>query len=408
MHCRFCQTPLEHLFVSLGSSPLSNAFLRAEDLHKMEPYYPLDAYVCENCLLVQLDEFEKPSDIFDSNYAYFSSYSESWLKHCRQYVDMAVKRFELNERSSVVEIASNDGYLLQYFKNYNIPVLGIEPAANTAAVALAKGIPTEVAFFDVSYARKMRQEGRQADLIIGNNVLAHNPDINNFVGGLKPALKTGGVITMEFPHLVRLMEEIQFDTIYHEHFSYFSFLTVERIFRSHGLVIFDVEELPTHGGSLRIYAGHPEDPGRSSSTRVEELRTRERESGYGEVCHYLSFSQRVQSVKRELLQCLIEVKKAGKKIVGYGAPAKGNTLLNYCGIRTDFLDYTVDRSPHKQNCYLPGSHIPVKHPDRLREDRPDYVLILPWNIKEEIVEQVKFIREWGGRFIIPIPHVEIL
>lgn len=408
MYCRFCHTPLRHLFVSLGSSPLSNAFIRAEDLHKMEPYYPLAVYVCENCLLVQLDEFEKPTEIFNKDYAYFSSYSESWLRHCRQYVDMAVKRFGLNEESSVVEIASNDGYLLQYFKNYNIPVLGIEPAANTAAVALAGGIPTEVTFFDRNYANKMRHEGRQADLIIGNNVLAHNPDLNNFVGGLKPALKTGGVITMEFPHLIRLMEENQFDTIYHEHFSYFSFLTVERIFRSHGLVIFDVEELPTHGGSLRIYAGHPEDPDRSSSTHVEELRSRERESGYGDIRQYLSFHQKVQSVKRDLLQCLIEMKKAGKKIVGYGAPAKGNTLLNYCGIRTDFLDYTVDRSPHKQNCYLPGSRIPIKHPDQIRKDRPDFVLILPWNIREEIVAQMDHIKEWGGRFIVPIPQVHLI
>ncbi|MEW6332997.1 MAG: class I SAM-dependent methyltransferase [Thermodesulfobacteriota bacterium] len=408
MHCRFCQTPLTHLFVSLGSSPLSNAFLRAQDLRKMEPYYPLDAYVCGNCLLVQLDEFEKPVDIFNNEYAYFSSYSESWLSHCRQYVDMAVKRFGLNERSSVVEIASNDGYLLQYFKHYNIPVLGIEPAANTAAVALAKGIPTDIAFFDENYAKKMRQEGRAADLIIGNNVLAHNPNLNDFVKGLKTALKTDGLITMEFPHLARLMEETQFDTIYHEHFSYFSFLAVERIFGSHGLTIFDVEQLPTHGGSLRIYAGHSEYPGRASSFNVEKLRTRELESGYGAIRHYLSFHQKVRSVKRDLLQCLIELKREGKKIVGYGAPAKGNTLLNYCGIRTDFLDYTVDRSPHKQNCYLPGSHVPVLHPDRIREDRPDYVLILPWNIQEEIVAQLAFIREWGGRFVIPIPQVRIL
>jgi hypothetical protein len=408
MRCRFCRTPLKYLFVSLGSSPLSNAFLRAEDLHKMEPYYPLDVYVCENCLLVQLDEFEKPTHIFNNDYAYFSSYSESWLKHCRQYVDMAVKRFGLNEESSVVEIASNDGYLLQYFKKYNIPVLGIEPAENTAAVALANGIPTDVAFFDNIYGQKMSQEGRQADLIIGNNVLAHNPNLNEFMGGLKPALKAGGVITMEFPHLVRLVEDIQFDTIYHEHFSYFSFLSVERIFRGHDLMIFDVEELPTHGGSLRIYAGHPEDPGRSPSSHVDELRTRELESGYGDTQHYLSFHRKVQSVKRDLLQCLITLKTERKKIVGYGAPAKGNTLLNYCGIRTDFLDYTVDRSPHKQNCYLPGSRIPVKHPDRIRDDKPDYVLILPWNIKEEIIEQMGDIRQWGGRFIIPIPHAQIL
>ena len=408
MNCRFCQTSLKHVFVSLGGSPLSNAFLRAQDLHKMEPHYPLDVYICENCLLVKLSEFEKPTDIFNRDYAYFSSYSESWLSHCRQYVDMVVKRFGLNENSSVVEIASNDGYLLQYFKKYHIPVFGIEPAAGTAAVALANGIPTEVAFFDGSYARRMRQEQRQADLIIGNNVLAHNPNLNDFVGGLKPALKSGGVITMEFPYIVRLIEEIQFDTIYHEHFSYFSFLTVERIFGSHGLAIFDVEELPTHGGSLRIYACHLEDPGRSPSVRVEELRTKEVASGYGDIRRYLAFSAQTQSVKRDILQCLIALKREGKRIVGYGAPAKGNTLLNYCGIRTDFLDYTVDRSPHKQNCYLPGSHIPVKHPDRIREDKPDYLLILPWNIKDEILDQMGFIREWGGRFIVPIPRVQIL
>lgn len=408
MHCRFCQTPLRHLFVSLGSSPLSNSFLRAEDLHKMEPTYPLDVYVCENCLLVQLDEFEKPTEIFNSDYAYFSSYSESWLSHCRQYVDMAVKRFGLNEGSSVVEIASNDGYLLQYFKKYNIPVLGIEPAANTAAVALANGIPTEVAFFDSNYAENMYRAGRQADLIIGNNVLAHNPNLNDFVRGLKIALRDDGLITMEFPHLVRLMGEIQFDTIYHEHFSYFSFLAVERIFREHGLTIFDVEELPTHGGSLRVFAAHTVDQNKSLSPRVTELKTREITEGYGKIDHYLTFGRKVQAVKRNLLQMLIDLKNEGKKIVGYGAPAKGNTLLNYCGIRTDFLDYTVDRSPYKQNCYLPGSRIPITHPDRIRGDRPDYILILPWNIKEEIMEQMGYIREWGGRFIVPIPHALII
>ena len=408
MQCRFCNTPLRHLFLSLGASPLANSYLTGDDLHKMEPYYPLDVYICENCMLVQLDEFEKAEDIFHAGYAYFSSYSNSWLKHCERYVEMMVKRFGLNEKTFIVEIASNDGYLLQYFKDHKIPVLGIEPAANTALVAQEKGIPTEVTFFNQTYAKKMRQRGQQANLIIGNNVLAHNPNLNDFVKGLKVALKADGLITMEFPHLARLMEETQFDTIYHEHFSYFSFLTVERIFREHGLIIFDVEELPTHGGSLRIYAGHSEAPGRSLSVRVDELRTREMESGYGDIHHYLSFHRKVQSVKRDLLLCLIELKREGKKIVGYGAPAKGNTLLNYCGIRTDFLDYTVDRSPHKQNCYLPGSHIPVKHPDRIREDRPDYVLILPWNIKEEIIEQMEYIRGWGGRFIIPIPHVRIL
>lgn len=408
MECRFCNTPLRHLFLSLGASPLSNSYLSGEDLHKMEPYYPLDVYVCHNCLLVQLEEFEKAQDIFHEGYAYFSSYSDSWLKHCENYVDMVVERFGLNENKFVVEIASNDGYLLQYFGRHRVPVLGIEPAANTAHVARDKGIPTEITFFDQVYAEGMRRAGRQADLIIGNNVLAHNPNLNDFVKGLKTALKPGGLITMEFPHLARLMEETQFDTIYHEHFSYFSFLAVERIFREHGLIIFDVEELPTHGGSLRIFAAHAEDSGKPLSPRIAELKASEENRGYGAIEHYLGFQNEVQAVKRNLLQLLIGLKNEGKRIVGYGAPAKGNTLLNYCGIRTDFLDYTVDRSPHKQNCYLPGSRIPIRHPDRIREDRPEYVLILPWNIKEEIMEQMGHIREWGGRFIVPIPHVRVI
>jgi len=408
MECRFCNTHLRHLFLSLGAAPLSNSYLTGEDLQKMEPHYPLDVYVCHNCLLVQLEEFEKAQDIFHAGYAYFSSYSDSWLKHCENYVDMMVERFGLNEAKFVVEIASNDGYLLQYFKKYNVPILGIEPAANTARVAREKGIPTEISFFDQVYAQGMLRAGRQADLIIGNNVLAHNPNLNDFVRGLKTALKPDGLITMEFPHLARLMEETQFDTIYHEHFSYFSFLAVEKIFREHGLAVFDVEELPTHGGSLRIFAAHAEDAGKSFSPRVGALRARELENGYGSIDHYLGFQKKVQAVKRSLLQILIGIKNEGKKIVGYGAPAKGNTLLNYCGIRTDFLDYTVDRSPHKQNCYLPGSRIPIKHPDRIREDKPDYVLILPWNIKEEIMEQMKHVREWGGRFIVPIPHVHVI
>ena len=408
MQCRFCNTPLRYLFLSLGSAPLSNSYLGAEDLQKMEPYYPLDVYVCENCLLVQLEEFEKARDIFHAGYAYFSSFSDSWLKHCERYVDMMVERFRLNEKKFVVEIASNDGYLLQYFKKYNIPMLGIEPAANTAHAAREKGIPTEITFFDHAYALKMKEKGQQADLIIGNNVLAHNPNLNDFVRGLKAALKPDGLITMEFPHLARLMEENQFDTIYHEHFSYFSFLSVERVFREHGLVLFDVEELPTHGGSLRIYAANSDDRSKPLSSRVAELKAREIGEGYGKINYYATFSEKVQKVKRNLLQTLIGLKNEGKRIVGYGAPAKGNTLLNYCGIRTDFLDYTVDRSPHKQNCFLPGSRIPIKHPDQIRQDKPDYVLILPWNIKDEIMLQMKDIREWGGRFIIPIPHVHII
>jgi SAM-dependent methyltransferase len=408
MHCRFCNTPLRYLFLSLGAAPLSNSYLSQLDLHKMEPHYPLDVYVCENCLLVQLEEFEKAKDIFHAGYAYFSSFSDSWLKHCEQYVDMIVQRFRLNEQKFVVEIASNDGYLLQYFEKYNIPMLGIEPTANTAHAAQEKGIPTEITYFDQAYAEKMRQKGRQADLIIGNNVLAHNPNLNDFIRGLKTVLKADGLITMEFPHLARLMEGNQFDTIYHEHFSYFSFLAVERIFREHGLIIFDVEELSTHGGSLRIYAAHYEDQSKSLSPRVTELKAREISQGYGDIGHYLTFHQKIQTVKRNLLEMLIGLKNEGKKIVGYGAPAKGNTLLNYCGIRMDFLDYTVDRSPHKQNCYLPGSRIPIKHPDQIRQDQPDYVLILPWNIKDEIISQMNHIREWGGRFIVPIPHVHII
>ena len=408
MQCRFCNTPLRYLFLSLGSAPLSNSYLSAEDLQKMEPYYPLDVYVCENCLLVQLEEFEKARDIFHAGYAYFSSFSDSWLKHSERYVDMMVERFRLNEKKFVVEIASNDGYLLQYFKKYNIPMLGIEPAANTAHAAREKDIPTEITFFDHAYALKMRDKRQQADLIIGNNVLAHNPNLNDFVRGLKAALKPDGLITMEFPHLARLMEENQFDTIYHEHFSYFSFLAVERVFREHGLVLFDVEELPTHGGSLRIYAANSDDRSKPISSRVAELKAREIGDGYGRIDYYATFSEKVQKVKRNLLQTLIGLKNEGKRIVGYGAPAKGNTLLNYCGIRTDFLDYTVDRSPHKQNCFLPGSRIPIKHPDQIRQDKPDYVLILPWNIKDEIMSQMKDIREWGGRFIIPIPHVHII
>lgn len=408
MECRFCSTPLKHLFLSLGASPLSNSYLSTEALHKMEPCYPLDVYVCDHCLLVQLEEFEKAQDIFNADYAYFSSYSDSWLKHCENYVDMMVRRFGLDEKKFIVEIASNDGYLLQYFSKYRIPVLGIEPAANTAQAALEKGIPTEITFFDQAYAQQMQQLDRQADLIIGNNVLAHNPHLNDFVRGLKIALKAEGLITMEFPHLARLMQDTQFDTIYHEHFSYFSYLVVDRIFSEHGLTIFDVEELATHGGSLRIFAAHTGDASKAPSPRVAELKMREISQGYANIDQYLTFYRKVQAVKRNLLQVLIGLKNEGKRIVGYGAPAKGNTLLNYCGIRTDFLDYTVDRSPHKQNCYLPGSRIPIWHPDRIREDQPDYVLILPWNIKEEIIEQVGYIRQWGGRFIVPIPRVQII
>lgn len=407
MHCRFCNVRLKHLFVSLGSAPLSNSNLIREQLHKMEPFYPLEVYVCERCFLVQLDEFESPENIF-SDYAYFSSYSDTWLKHVEAYVDMMIERFKINNKCTVVEIASNDGYLLQYFVQKNISVLGIEPAANVAAVAMQKGVPTETVFWGIETANRLASEGKYADLLLGNNVLAHVPELNDFVAGLKTLLKPQGVITMEFPHLMKLIAAVQFDTIYHEHFSYFSFLTVEKVFNAHGLVLFDVEELPTHGGSLRIYACHKEDKTKTTSQKVFELKQKEKKAGFEDIDFYLSFGEKVKTVKRNILKFLIKAKEDSKNIVCYGAPAKGNTLLNYCGIKTDFIDYTVDRNPNKQNHYLPGSHIPIFAPDRIRETKPNYVLILPWNIKDEIIEQMFFIREWGGKFVIPIPKINVL
>jgi hypothetical protein len=404
--CRFCQSRLTTTFADLGATPLSNSYLTQDRLGAMEPFYPLHAYVCDECLLVQLEEFESPQAIF-GNYAYFSSYSDTWLEHARQFVGTMVDRFNLGQRSQVVEVASNDGYLLQYFVARGIPALGIEPAGNVAAKAVANGIPTDVAFFGVETARRLASKGRCADLLVGNNVLAHVPDINDFVAGIKILLAPGGIVTMEFPHLLRLIAGNQFDTIYHEHFSYFSLLTVERIFAAHGLRLFDVEELATHGGSIRIIACHHEQV-RPSTGRVESLKTAETQFGLNDLDVYRSFDSRVRTVKRQLLSFLIEAKQAGKSIVAYGAPAKGNTLLNYCGIRTDFVDFTVDRSPHKQGRYLPGTRIPVRHPDELRTARPDYVLILPWNLCDEIVEQVGYIQEWGGRFVVPIPEARVI
>ncbi len=404
--CRFSGNPLKHTFVNLGMSPLSNAFLREDQLNQAEKFYPLHAYVSEDNLLVQLEQFESPDKIF-SDYAYFSSYSDSWLQHVNAYTELMITRFGLNKTSQVIELASNDGYLLQYFHDKEIPVLGIEPADNVAKVAQAKGIPTLVKFFGVKTAQELVQEGKQADLLVGNNVLAHVPDINDFVAGMKIVLKPDGILTMEFPHLLQLIQQNQFDTIYHEHFSYFSFLTVEKIFAAHGLTLFDVEELPTHGGSLRIYGRHDSVSQPLSSERVTALKTKEIKAGLDRLDTYLQFNQNVQETKRKLLSFLINIKNQGKSIVGYGAPAKGNTLLNYCGIRTDFLDYTVDRSPHKQGLFLPGTHIPIYHPDKIQETQPDYVLILPWNIKEEIMAQIAYIREWRGKFIVPIPEVKI-
>ena len=388
-------------------TPISNAFLKADQLNRMEPFYPLHAYVCGECFLVQLEEFESPQKMFGDHYAYFSSYSDSWLDHARRYTEQMIGRFGFGPKSQVIEIASNDGYLLQYFKQKGVPVLGIEPARNVAEAAIAKGIPTLTRFFGVETAKTLVAQGTRADLLLGNNVLAHVPDLNDFVAGMKVILKPDGVLTMEFPHLQHLIEENQFDTIYHEHFSYFSFLAAQRVFAHHGLQLFDVEEIPTHGGSLRIYGRHAERGGEPGE-RVKELLARERRLKFEDLETYRAFSGRVQETKRQLLEFLISVKRAGKKVVGYGAPAKGNTLLNYCGIRSDFLEFTVDRSPHKQNTFLPGTHIPVHAPARIDEVKPDYVLILPWNIKDEIVNQMAHIRSWGGKFVVPIPKVRVL
>ena len=404
--CRFCGAPLEQTFVDLGMSPLCESFLAADQLNRMEPFYPLHVSVCGSCFLVQLEEYVTPEDIF-SDYAYFSSYSDSWIAHAKNYVGQMIDRFNLNGDSLAVEIASNDGYLLQHFLPKNVPVLGIEPAANVAKVAVEKGIPTVVKFFGVQTARELAAEGKRADLVIGNNVLAQVPDLNDFAGGMKILLAPKGVITIEFPHLMRLMEENQFDTIYHEHFSYFSFLTAQKIFAAHGLTLFDVEEVRTHGGSLRIFGRHDEDASKPISARVKELAAREEAAGFTRLERYHSFAEQVKETKRALLEFLIHAKRESKVIVGYGAPGKGNTLLNYCGIRTDFLDYTVDRSPHKQGKFLPGTHIPIYAPDRIKETRPDYLFILPWNLRDEIMQQNAYIREWGGQFVVPIPTVKI-
>lgn len=404
--CRFCGTLLHYTFVDLGMSPLCESYVSSEQLDQMEPFYPLHVNVCDQCFLVQLDEFVSPEHIF-SEYAYFSSYADSWLLHAKTYTHKMIDRFHLDEDSNVVEVASNDGYLLQYFVKRNIPSLGVEPAENVAQAAIEKGIPTRIEFFGVKSAQALAEEGQRADLLIGNNVLAQVPDLNDFVAGMKILLKPQGVITLEFPHLMCLVAENQFDTIYHEHFSYFSFITVERVLSALGLIIFDVEELPTHGGSLRIYARHDDDMSKSMSESVKELRIREQKSGITDMTYYSAFGEQVRETKRKLLDFLIEAKREGKRVVGYGAPGKGNTLLNYCGIRTDFLDFTVDRNPYKQGKYLPGTHIPIHHPDKIRESRPDYVFILPWNFKDEIMEQLSYIRDWGGRFVVPIPEVTV-
>jgi SAM-dependent methyltransferase len=394
------------VFADLAASPLANSYLTTDQMAQMEPYYPLCTYVCTSCFLVQLPEFETAQAIF-SDYAYFSSFSDSWLKHAKNYVAMMVGRFRLDQSSQVVEIASNDGYLLQYFKEREIPVLGVEPAKNVAEAAVAAQIPTLVKFFSKSTAKQMIADCQAADLLIGNNVLAHVPDLNEFVAGMKIVLKSNGLFTMEFPHLLRLMEENQFDTIYHEHFSYYSFITVNNVFKAHGLKLFDVEQIPTHGGSLRIFGCHAEQENYKVTERANELLADEKALGLGNVEIYRRFNDQVRKTKREILKFMLEAAEQGCSIVGYGAPAKGNTLLNFCGIRSDMLPYTVDRSPHKQNHYLPGTRIPIFSPDKIFEDKPDYVLILPWNIKEEIMEQMEKVRSWGGRFVTFIPKVQV-
>jgi 2-polyprenyl-3-methyl-5-hydroxy-6-metoxy-1,4-benzoquinol methylase len=403
--CRFCSAALTERFADLGMSPLSNSYLTLDQANAMEPTYPLLAWVCGECKLVQLQEFETPEQIF-SDYAYFSSYSSSWLAHAERYVEQTIDTYGIGPESHVVELASNDGYLLQYFHQRGVPVLGIEPAANVAQVAEARGIRSLVRFFGRQTAREVAAE-RPADLLLGNNVLAHVPDLNDFVAGMKILLAPAGVITMEFPHLMRLIDDHQFDTIYHEHFSYFSFMTVSAVFAAHGLRLFDVEELPTHGGSLRIHGCHDDDA-RSSTARAAELLDRERAAGYGELDLYRRFAAELPGEKRQIVSFLMGLKEQGLALAGYGAPAKGNTLLNFCGLRTDVLDYTVDMNPHKQGHLLPGSHIPIRAPEALRETCPDVVVILPWNLRDEITAQHAYVREWGGRFAARAPDMRLL
>lgn len=405
--CRFCDAADLQTVVDLGMSPLCENFLAQHQLREMEPFYPLRALFCERCCLVQVEEYVAGREIFCGQYAYFSSFSDTWLQHASRYCERVVERFALDGASHVVELASNDGYLLKNFVKRGIPCLGIEPAENVAEAATHQGVPTRVEYFGTELARSLKKEGREADLLIANNVLAHVPDLNDFVAGIKLLLAAPGVLTVEFPHLVRLIENNQFDTIYQEHYCYFSLLAVERILAAHGLTIFDVEELPTHGGSLRIYARHTENARLPIAAAVHDLRSREVTAGYDRLDTYKHFAARVEETKRALLDFLIRAKRAGKRIAAYGAPGKGNTLLNYCGVREDFIDYAVDRNPYKHGRFLPGTHIPVYAPEKIAETRPDYLLILPWNIRDEIVHQLEYVRQWGAQFVVPIPHLQI-
>lgn len=408
MQCRFCKTELTNLFIDLVNSPASNSFLTLEELNEPETFYPLKVYTCHNCFLVQVDEYKKSDAIFNNEYVYFSSFSSSWLQHAKKYTEMMIERFGYSKQTFIIEIASNDGYLLQFFKEKNIPVLGIEPTENTAAVARKKGIESISEFFGTKLADELAAKNIKADLLLGNNVLAHVPDIVDFVEGMKIILKDEGVITMEFPHLMQLVDNNQFDTIYHEHFSYISFYTVKQIFESAGLEIFDVDEIPTHGGSIRIYAKHKEDNTKKISSNVSALLNKEKSKGMTELSYYSNFAEKAESVKLDLLEFLIKQKKENKKVAAYGAAAKGNTLLNYCGVKNDLIHYVVDANPHKQNKYLPASHIPVMNEAFLKNDKPDFILILPWNLKEEIIEQLSYAKEWEAKFVIPIPELQII
>lgn len=407
MNCRFCGKILTHEFIDLINAPPSNAFLTKEQLNEPEVFYPLKLYACDSCFLVQIDEYRKSSDIFDSKYIYFSSFSRTWLEHVKKYANTMIDKYRYDQNSRIVEIASNDGYLLQFFKERGVPSLGIEPAEGTAVEARKKGIETIVDFFGKRLANSLADQDKKADLLIGNNVLAHVPDLNDFVAGLKIALKPSGIITMEFPHLMRLVDNSQFDTIYHEHFSYLSFMTVRSIFNHHGLELFDVEELPTHGGSLRIFARHAEDTTKPVSENVNALMEKEISMGLNTMAYYRNFQEKANRVKCDLLKFLIKQKQHGLKVAAYGAAAKGNTLLNYCGVRIDLISFVVDASPYKQGKYLPGSHIPVVNEEEIKKHKPDYVLIMPWNIKNEIIHQLEYIRQWGGKFVTAVPGLKI-
>ena len=408
MNCRFCNNGLKHEFIDLVNSPLSNSYLAQDQLNEPEIFYPLKLLLCENCYLVQIDEYRKSRDIFNEDYAYFSSYSTSWLDHAKRYVDTITERFGYNEQSCVIELASNDGYLLQFFQKKQIQTLGIEPSKNVALAAQEKGIETIVDFFEVRLAEQLVAQKRKADLIVGNNVFAHVPDINDFVVGMKMILKDQGVITLEFPHLMQIIEQNQFDTIYHEHFSYFSFYTTGLIFEKHGLELFDVERIPTHGGSLRIYGKHKEDRSRNISPNVADLLNEEKAKGMQTLDYYKGFQEKANRVKADLVSFLLQQRQEGSRVAAYGAAAKGNTLLNYCGIKKDYVEYVVDASPHKQGKYLPGSHIPIVSEDMIKESKPDYILLLPWNLKDEITRQLSYVRGWDAKFVLAVPKLEII